>query len=58
MNKQDQDRGLPLTFEQVRLAQHLRFRSLTPRQKILALEDMQELGRLARQAHSPTAQKQ
>lgn len=32
----------PVSFEGVRLAQHLRFRAMTPRQKIQAMEDMAE----------------
>lgn len=37
----------PVTFDAVSLAQHLRFRALSPRQKISALEDMEALVRMA-----------
>jgi hypothetical protein len=33
----------PVSFDAVRVAQHLRFRALPPREKIQAMEDMAEL---------------
>ena len=33
----------PVSFDAVRVAQHLRFRALSPREKIQAMEDMAEL---------------
>lgn len=51
------DGDWPVSFDAVRLAQHLRFRALPPREKIQAMEDMAEfvehVHRLRRQAGLP-----
>ena len=46
----------PVTFEAVSLQQHLRFRALSARQKIAALEDMESLGRMAEAARRKNPQ--
>ncbi|GEM_PF-3362511 len=48
MDKPSNRLDYPITFEDVRLAQHMRFRALSPAQKIAALEDMEKLAAMVR----------
>ncbi len=43
-----------VSFEAVRLAQHLHFRALPPREKIQAMEDMAEIVKAAKTARERT----